>query len=334
MPNSTNQEMLQPTQQQQQQQSLNMEFATGSTDNLESTIDNVALGNVFALPGPVLRRKTKREDESDNDSSDYSTANSASKKSKYVSNKNLINTQIDELVKRINFLETENKKKDDLINSLTLAVNDLNKKYNEHSSKIIETSISSSNDSSNPNNISRPLFSDLLKSKESINLDYDTKKNIYNLTNELKEQEIKKNNIIIHGLSYSTDPKTTYSEDLDKSIIEKLLIKSSLNFDKIKRFKRLIKKDNSNILTAPIIIQFNNIDDKFKLLKNLKSIKQDNLYKNIFINNDLTNAQRVILKDLIILRNKLNSDENTKDDSINYYYTIINNKIEKKFKTK
>lgn len=318
----------------------NIISTVGGGNNVDNTINSVATGNLFALPAPISTRneKTKKRDlpktsDSDNESSDNSIASSASKKCKNNSNKKApsISMQINDLIIRINYLEEENKKKDDLINSLTLAVNNFTTHLNEVNKSMIVNNNVNPNGNATSNEQKRPLFSDLFKSKETENFDLEVK-NLYNFQQELNEQEFKKNNIIIYGLQYDTTRDTNYSVDADKNKIDNLLKYINFDLKKIKRFKRLFKKESTDYSNAPILIECNSFDDKTQLFKLAKNVKNNQLYSKVFFNNDLTKSQRFINKELVLLRNKLNNDDNTKDENINFYHTIRNGKVIKKNK--
>jgi hypothetical protein len=61
-----------------------------------------------------------------------------------------------------------------------------------------------------------------------------------------------------------------------------------------------------------------------KKSKELKSIEQ---LKNVYINYDLTIAERDILKPLLNERNDLNIKYKTKNEDVDFYYGIRNNKV-------
>jgi hypothetical protein len=111
-----------------------------------------------------------------------------------------------------------------------------------------------------------------------------------------------------------------------------MLTKVSVDLSKIAKFKRLIKK-SGEITNPPILIEFKDYNEKINLLKKSSEIRKFTEYEKIYINEDLTTAQRIINKDLIQLRNNLNTQHNTKDLNVNYYYTIRNFKVVEKLKS-
>jgi hypothetical protein len=109
------------------------------------------------------------------------------------------------------------------------------------------------------------------------------------------------------------------------------LTAANVDLSKIVKVKRLINKDKAPI-NPPILIEFNNYEDKMKLLRKSSIIRKNKQYEKVYINEDLTTAQRVINKELLQIRNDLNTQYNTKDENVNFYYTIRNDKVMKKLK--
>ena len=178
---------------------------------------------------------------------------------------------------------------------------------------------------------SKPLYSDLFKSKETEKMNFEIK-NIYNIQQDLFAREKKINNIIIYGLNMDKLQNNEINHDSDKSKIDNLLRVAEVDMSKIIKYKRLINKNNESN-NPPILIEFNNINDKVKLLKKSSLLRKNKEYEKVYINEDLTTAQRIINKELLQLRNELNSHDNTKDLNVNYYFTIRNGKVVKKLKT-
>ena len=140
---------------------------------------------------------------------------------------------------------------------------------------------------------------------------------------ETKEQIEKEKNIIIHGLNESTKTTDTDIKSDDKNELDKILFAMKFDKqDKIKSFYRL--KTNSK--PSPLIVAFENISTRNYALKQSKNLAYTEFKKKVFINPDMTEAQRINFKRLWLERNEKN-DKN--DDKDNYYYGIRNDKVVK-----
>jgi hypothetical protein len=92
--------------------------------------------------------------------------------------------------------------------------------------------------------------------------------------------------------------------------------------DKIKSYYRL--KTNSK--PEPLIVVFDNLSTRNYALKLSKNLADTEYKKKVFVNPDMTEAQRINFKRLWLERNEKN-DKN--DDKDNYYYGIRNDKVVK-----
>lgn len=274
------------------------------------------------------KRKPKSDvvelSDSDNDSSSDMASESGSQSNQ---------VRITKLQNRIVILEANNKTQSKTINDLKAIIESFDKKIIHLDDKL--NLIENKNNNINNNNTqpisNKPLFSDLFKSKESENMSFEIK-NIYNIQQDLLERDKKKNNIIIYGLPIDKFENNDIDFDSDNLKIDKMLTKVSVDLSKIVKLKRLINK--SGVITnPPILIEFKEYNEKINLLKKSSEIRKFIEYEKIYINEDLTTAQRIINKDLIQLRNNLNTQHNTKDLNVNYYYTIRNFKVVKKLKS-
>jgi hypothetical protein len=276
------------------------------------------------------RKRSKNDlvnlSDSDNDLSDISSVSGSQSNQMRITNKSLQD--------KITNLELNSKSQSAKINDLNKIIETLVKKITnlEEKVNVIDSNSVEMKDANNIQlNSNKPLFSDLFKSKETENMSFEVK-NIYNIQQDLLERDNKKNNIIIYGLPIDKFENNDIDFDSDNLKIDKMLTKVSVDLSKIVKFKRLINK--SGIITnPPILIEFKEYNEKINLLKKSSEIRKFSEYEKIYINEDLTTAQRIINKDLIQLRNNLNTQHNTKDVNVNYYYTIRNFKVVKKLKS-
>ena len=70
--------------------------------------------------------------------------------------------------------------------------------------------------------------------------------------------------------------------------------------------KRLRAKNGEN--SGPIIVEFKEIYDRNSVLKSAKILRTKNGYKQIYINPDLTESERIMDHELRVERNKLNAN--------------------------
>lgn len=207
--------------------------------------------------------------------------------------KALVAKEVESLTARINALEEENK-------LLKNQVNDLSSKQSDSVT------------------VKKPLFSSLFDggSKQSL---IETEINVLNAVCVESEQIKKKeNNVIIYGLANSDD---------DKKRVENVFNHINIESSVIKRVQRIKSKSTTNDKPAPLLIELSNKDLRFKILKSAKNLKQSTEYNNVFINLDLTVAQRAHHKNLIkqrIEKNAILKQNNVTD----YYYGIRNNRVE------
>lgn len=137
---------------------------------------------------------------------------------------------------------------------------------------------------------------------------------------EIKLKEKKENNIIITGLprvKISTDTKTIDTES-EKAILKEILDVLSVEDSTVKRFSRIKTKENMNDEFNPMIVEFNDNLNKVKAIRNSSKLKTYEKHK-VFINNDLTESERSVEKNLRDERNRLNGQLNaTNSDGQKY----------------
>ena len=105
------------------------------------------------------------------------------------------------------------------------------------------------------------------------------KQKIKEEVNEASQIEKKKNKIIISNLNYETE-----KEDLRKKV-ESLILSLGTNPGNIGSINSLSDK---NLIS----VEINDIAEKIKILKNSSKLKDSQIYKNVFIRQDLTYLQR------------------------------------------
>ena len=182
------------------------------------------------------------------------------------------------------------------------------------------------------NNFSvKPLFSNLFKGNSKEKKDDShlqiTEVNILNAVNsENAEMKKREKSILIMGIKESTGENKIES---DKSLVHDLFDKINISKHKIKSIYRFNKKNESNY-PAIIKVELNDADDKNYILKASKLLKSIENYKQVYINNNLTPAQRKIEIELIKARNTANDERSTEQKS-KFYFAIRSGKVIPKF---
>lgn len=108
---------------------------------------------------------------------------------------------------------------------------------------------------------------------------------------EVREKKMREKNIVIHG-------KAESDEKVDEAFLQKLIKQIAVGSIKFKSFKRI--GSVSDAKKRPILVQFYNTEDKYKVMNNLKNLKDvyltDTDFSNISVTDDYTSAERDIIK--------------------------------------
>jgi hypothetical protein len=146
----------------------------------------------------------------------------------------------------------------------------------------------------------KPLFSDI--AKKNIQLS-ETEKNYLNAVNtESQSQSKKEKNIIIFGLNETGNIET------DKLSVINLFKSIDLNESSIVNTKRFSKGVNQNDKPGLILVELKSKSDVQLAISANKKVRENNIYKNLFINQDFTVAQRAQYKKLRDERTDLNKN--------------------------
>ena len=116
---------------------------------------------------------------------------------------------------------------------------------------------------------------------------------------EFDDADKRKNNIIMHGLTERTedDPETAKKNECEA--ITQILqhVEPSFDEEKMEKFTRLGRKEDDK--KRPILIQFDSLQNKNKVMKNLSKIKTSQWHRTISISHDMTQNQRKSRQELI-----------------------------------
>lgn len=241
---------------------------------------------------------------------------------------------IEELTKRLDALEKENGElrlelsgKDAEVQNLTHQLKEFKDATESrlgdleaNDTKMKETQKESSNTQTTQS------YADKLKSDS-------THKLIQMVRKEQNESIKKENRVVVFGLTQSNSTNKEEDEKHNSNVVNQLLKDLKINTNKMNSFFRLKHKNDKSEETVkkstPIIIEFINKEEKMNTLKQAKNLRSMDGYDGVYINNDLTQNEREILREQIKLRNELNTQDNTKDTKCKYYYGIRNFEVRK-----
>jgi hypothetical protein len=108
---------------------------------------------------------------------------------------------------------------------------------------------------------------------------------------EERDKKVRENNIIIHGCIESD------SDDHDKTFVHDMLKEISVGIVNTKSITRVGKADSGK--TRPIKVSFSNIDEKIKVMSNLRFLKGKETYNKVSITEDYTISERKMIKDYV-----------------------------------
>ena len=108
---------------------------------------------------------------------------------------------------------------------------------------------------------------------------------------EERDKKVRENNIIIHGCIEKD------SDDQDKTFVQDMLKEISVGIVKTKSITRVGKTDSGK--ARPIKVSFNNIDEKIKVMSNLRFLKGKDTYNKVSITEDYTISERNMIRDYV-----------------------------------
>jgi hypothetical protein len=168
--------------------------------------------------------------------------------------------------------------------------------------------------------VNKESYADKIKKQASI---------IQMVKHEQNEANKKENRVIIFGLPNSESKELTEIASHNETIVNNILKELKVNKETIKTYFRLKQKNDSDIKSTPVIIEFKTNKEKINMLKQARLLRNIEGYNGVYVNQDLTKNESEILKQKIIDRNRKNDEENTKNPECLYYYGIRNFKIMK-----
>jgi hypothetical protein len=146
--------------------------------------------------------------------------------------------------------------------------------------------------------------------------------------NELDERKRRAKNVIIYGVTESTNETIEMKQKDDESKINEIFISIDQENVKPKFFRRLRSKTSGK--PGPILVELAEDNLRNKILASAKKLRSNEEQKSIYISPDLTEAQRLQDFNLRAERNKMNAQRKPDDP---FWFGIRGNQIVK-FKKK
>jgi len=116
--------------------------------------------------------------------------------------------------------------------------------------------------------------------------------NVNTVLTEINERKLRENNIIFYGIleceSTSRDERLKYDQEKVQEVIEKCNVQ--LEPQEIQKTVRLGKFDKKK--KRPVLVTMKNAEKKAGIFKGSKNLKENELFKDIGISNDLTRTER------------------------------------------
>ena len=156
------------------------------------------------------------------------------------------------------------------------------------------------------------------------------KSNVVNaVVSDLKERQTREKNIVIYGLAEPIESgEDSSAKDKDRTSVENVLKIVGINTENIK-----IHRLKSNKKPSPVVVELVNKTARDEALRGAKVLRENEQFNGIYINPDLTLAERIEAKELRDERNRLNKDLKDKkengNEQIDYYYVVRRGKVVK-----
>ncbi|RNA13660.1 RNA-directed DNA polymerase from mobile element jockey-like, partial [Brachionus plicatilis] len=126
------------------------------------------------------------------------------------------------------------------------------------------------------------------------------------VSREIKTKENKENNIVVSGLNERDNGTAEEKENHDSEELKAVLDLIGINSDHVKRRVRIRKTRPSN-KPALLLVEFDKKNVQESALRGAKKLKDEENMKNVFINKDLTTAEREAEKEMRIERDNRNA---------------------------
>ena len=155
----------------------------------------------------------------------------------------------------------------------------------------------------------------------------DTHKIINAVVTDLNNRKVRENNIVVFGVPVSDNSKDNSAKDTVKEVL------STVGVDSVKIGEMYRLKSKSSTKPPPIVVQLPTREDRNEALKRSKNLRCESRFDGVYINPDLTWAERVEAKELRQKRNDMNKEleEKSKNsgEKLDYHFVVRHGKVVK-----
>lgn len=151
-------------------------------------------------------------------------------------------------------------------------------------------------------------------------------RNISEVLRELREQEARKNNIVVHNIEESNNPSADNRKEYDTKSLENLAGQLAVNFSResVQFIKRLGKKTPGR--TRPLLIGMKEFDTKEKFLEKARTlVDKEEAWCDVYLCPDLTPKQREEDENARKECERKNA-ERTEEEALNYQFRVVGKK--------
>ena len=139
---------------------------------------------------------------------------------------------------------------------------------------------------------------------------------ISKVAREIRNEAKKENNVVISGLAFESTEK-------DEQLLDEIMTELSLEKGDMKKQIRLKKRNtsnsqnsnsqNSNSKPPLILVEFNSAENQQNALRNAKNLKNNDKFKNVYVNADRTEIER--MKDRVLREERKRRNEKLPNES-------------------
>ena len=155
----------------------------------------------------------------------------------------------------------------------------------------------------------------------------DTHKIVNAVVADLNKRKVRENNVVIFGVPVSENDNVNSVKDTVKEVLSTVGIESK----KIGEVYRLKSKSSSK--PPPIVVQLPSRDDRNEALKRSKQLRSESRFDGVYINPDLTWAERIEARELRQERNRMNKELEAKckdsGEKFDYHFVVRHGKVVK-----
>jgi len=130
---------------------------------------------------------------------------------------------------------------------------------------------------------------------------------------EHDERERRKQNVIVFGLAVTNATDELNQRKDDTEALNKLFSSINIKADSIVSFRRFNSKQSGSSNSPPVLVKLASNVNRIEVLAAAKNLRNVPGYERVYVNQDMTDSERVLEKQLRQRRNELNEEEASKN---------------------